>query len=377
LSFAKEIRLFGLSNFFISRFETIQSELHHQKNVINRKQVFPDLISQIFAVLLIFLSFGFVAFMTINGLVSIGTMILFFLIFQRGFTVMKDVFQSLAGLMEDNVFLQDFLDFINLPAFRKVSEHQELTDLSPKGILLENVSFQYPSSKRKALHSVSIEIPKGKTIALVGANGSGKTTLIKLLCGFYVPQQGNILFDGTDISSIDPEIHRKQVTVVFQDFALYNLTAMENIFLGDVSKPLSKDEIVRAARNAGIDDVLEKLPLSYQTMLGNLFEKGEELSIGQWQKMALAKAFYRNSPILLLDEPSSALDAETEKILLQNLKLLAQNKTVVIVSHRFSTIKWADIIYVMDNGEVIERGGHEDLLNKKGRYFEMYSSLNQ
>jgi ATP-binding cassette, subfamily B, bacterial len=377
LPFAKELRLFGLSNFFISKFETIQNELYDKKNRINSRQVLPDLTSQVFAVLLIFLSFGIVAFMAINGLITIGTMILFFLIFQRGYSIMKDLFQSFASLIEDNVFLQDFLDFVNLTSLRKISEPQELTNFQTKSIILENVSFQYPSSKRKALNSVSIEIPKGKTIALVGANGSGKTTLIKLLCGFYVPQKGRILFDNTDISLVDPEILRKQITAVFQDFALYNLTAIDNIFLGDISKPLAKDEIIKAARNAAIDDVLEKLPLSYQTMLGNLFDKGEGLSLGQWQKMALAKAFYRNSPILLLDEPSSVLDAETEKVLLQNLKLLAQNKTVVIVSHRFSTIKWADIIYVLDNGEVIESGIHEELLNQKGRYFEMYSSFNQ
>jgi ATP-binding cassette subfamily B protein len=374
--FAKEVRLFNFSYFFISRFKSIQNDIHNKKNQLNRKQVLSDILSQIFAVILIFLSFGLVAYMAINGLLTIGTVILFFLIFQRGYAVMKDLFQSFAGLIEDNVFFQDFLDFLDLASLQKFADTQKLIDFQPKNILFENVSFKYPSSKRNALHSVSIEIPKGKTIALVGANGSGKTTLIKLLCGFYVPQKGRILFDDTDISLISPENLRKQITAVFQDFALYNLTAMENIFLGDISKPLSKDEIIKAARNAGIDDVLEKLPLSYQTMLGNLFEKGEDLSIGQWQKMALARAFYRNSPVLLLDEPSSTLDSETENILLQNLRLLAHNKTVVIVSHRFSTIRWADIIYVMEKGEIVESGVHDDLINQKGRYFEMYSTMN-
>jgi ATP-binding cassette subfamily B protein len=176
---------------------------------------------------------------------------------------------------------------------------------------------------------------------------------------------------------MNTEILRKQFTAVFQDFALYNLTAEENILLGDVERIASYQEIKKAAEEAGIADVLEALPYSYNTMLGNLFEKGEGLSIGQWQKMALAKAFYRNSPILLLDEPTSALDAETEAQLLQNLAKLKEQKTVVIISHRFSTVRWADIIYVMDEGKVMESGSHEELMSGKGRYFEMLNAGNR
>ncbi len=374
LAFANEIRLFGQSNFFNKRFEKIQSGLHDKKNQLNRKRILPDVITQVFAVTLIFFSFGFVAYMAMKGWVSIGTVVLFFLIFQRGYAVMKDLFQSLAGLVEDHVFFQDFMNFLNLPSLRKAPKQEVVPEFLQTGIVLNKVSFQYPASKRNALQNISLTIPKGKTIALVGANGSGKTTLIKLLCGFYVPQKGSIHFDDTDISLIDSDILRKQIAVVFQDFALYNLTALENISLGEIAKPLSENEIKEAAKNAGMDDMLETLPNAYHTMLGNLFEKGEELSIGQWQKMAIAKAFYRDAPILMLDEPSSALDAETENVVLQNLQQLANNKTVIIVSHRFSTIKWADIIYVMEKGELIESGNHDHLMANKGRYFEMYSA---
>jgi len=376
-SFAKELRLFGLRDFFMNRFEDIQDEIHQKKNRLMRKHLLPDILSQIFAASLMFLSFGFVVYLAVKGLVSFGTIILFFLIFQRGYAVMKDIFQSVAGLIEDNIFLQDFRDFILLPAVHKPRGFLFPPEALRQGIKFEEVSFRYPSSQREALRSVSVEIPKGKTIALVGANGSGKTTFIKLLCGFYEPSKGQILYDGVDISEMDTEILRKQFTAVFQDFALYNLTAAENILLGDVTKTATSEEIKKAAKEVGIADALEALPYSYRTMLGNLFEKGEGLSIGQWQKMALAKAFYRNSPILLLDEPSSALDAEMEAQLLQNLAKLKEEKTVVIVSHRFSTVRWADIIYVMDEGQVSESGSHEELMSAKGKYFEMFNAGNR
>ncbi len=377
LLFAKELRLFSLKDFFKSRFENVQKELHRERISIIRKNVFPEILSQIFAVLLIFFSFGFVSYLTIKGLVTPGTVILFFLIFQRGYVVMKDLLQSFAGLMEDNVFYKEFLSFLEIPTLHKNQDRMMQECEIKRGIFIENVSFKYPSSTRNALQSVSIDIPLGKTIALVGANGSGKTTLIKLLCGFFTPQQGKIRFDDTNISLINPNILRKQITAVFQDFALYNLTAKENIILGDITKLHTEDDIRNAALNAGIADEIEQLPLSYQTMLGNLFEKGEELSIGQWQKMAIAKAFYRNTPILLMDEPSSALDADTERVILKKLRTLARNKTVVIVSHRFSTIKWADVIYVLDKGKVVEYGDHENLMASKGMYFGMYSAINE
>lgn len=372
LAFAKEIRLFGTGNFFTERFRNIQTNLHKQKNALLRKRAIADIFAQTFAVTFIFFSFGYITHLAINGAISIGTVVLFFFIFQRGFTILKDFFQSIAGLYEDNVFLSDFFDFLKLPALHKSSStHEKIIPLQ-QSIVIDNVSFQYPSSQRKALDSVSIEIPAGKTVALVGPNGSGKTTLVKLLCGFYSPDNGKILFDNNDISVINPEEIRKQITAVFQDFALYNMTAAENIFLGDISNPTLIDKIKQAAKNAGIDDILEKLPLGYNNIIGNLFEKGEELSIGQWQKMAIARAFYRNSSILFMDEPSSALDAEAELQLLQNLKSLSKDKTVLIISHRFSTIQWADIIYVLDNGKVAEHGNHEQLISLQGKYFKMF-----
>ncbi|HNW99196.1 MAG TPA: signal peptidase I [Bacteroidales bacterium] len=373
LAFAKELRLFGTGSFFKERFNNIQTYLHKKKNSLIKKRAIAEIAAQIFAVTIIFISFGYISFLAINGIVSAGTVVLFFLIFQRGYAVLKDFFNSLAGLYEDNVFLGDFFSFLELPALSKSSSKEKINTLQ-KSIVIDNVSFHYPSSQRKALDTVSLEIPAGKTVALVGPNGSGKTTLVKLLCGFYFPDNGKIFFDNNDISCINPDDLRKNITAVFQDFALYNMTAGENIFLGNISEPASIEKIKESAKNAGIDDVLEQLPQGYNNIIGNLFEKGEELSIGQWQKMAIARAFYRNSPILFMDEPSSALDAETELQLLKNLKSLAKDKTVLIISHRFSTIQWADMIYVLENGKVVEQGNHEQLMLKQGKYYKMFEN---
>ncbi len=374
LPFAKEIRLFGLREFFMTMFESIQNDIHTSKSELIKRHFVKELNSHIFGVFVLFLSFGFVVYSSLNGIITVGTVALFFLIFQRGYSVMRDILMSVSSLLEDNAFLQDFIDFLNLPVIRNIKNEEKTFDFLQKGISFKNVWFRYPGSQRNALNSISIEIPQGKTVAFVGANGSGKTTLIKLLCGFYTPQKGRIMFDDLDMSLLNLDSYRKKVTAVFQDFALYNLTAIDNIRMGDINRVLSENSVKEAAKMAGIDDVLEQLPLSYHTMLGNLFEKGEDLSIGQWQKLAIAKAFYRNTPLLLLDEPSSSLDAETESLLLQKLKLLANEKTVVIVSHRFTTIKWADIIYVIEEGYIAESGNHEHLMNLRGKYFEMFSA---
>jgi len=226
------------------------------------------------------------------------------------------------------------------------------------------------------LKSVSIAIPAGKTVAFVGANGSGKTTLIKLLCGFYQPDAGIISFDGVDSRNIGQKRICENITAVFQDFALYNIPAIENLGLGDVKIELDPDKAKKAARAAGIADVIERLPNGYHTLLGNLFKGGEELSIGQWQKMAIARAFYRDSPLILMDEPSSALDASSELQIIKSLKELSHDKTAVIVSHRLSTVQWADLIYLFDKGEVVECGNHAELMALKGKYFDLFQTAN-
>jgi len=375
--FAKELKLFGFSSFFLKRFNTTQNTLFDEKIALRKSEMRMGIYAQIFAITLIFISLGCVSFLKIKGEISLGTVVLFFFAFQRGYSVLNEFFQSLTRILQDNTFLQDSIDFLKLPT-RQTNLIPNKVDFSlVKEIRFENVSFRYESSKRNAIKMVNITIPVGKTVAFVGANGSGKTTLIKLLCGFYSPDAGSILFDGIDASLIGQDAICKNISAVFQDFALYNISAAENLGLGNTNVELDIEKAKKAAQAAGIDDVISKLPNGYATLLGNLFKDGEELSIGQWQKIAIARAFYRDSDLILMDEPSSALDAESEFQIIQSLKKLAHKKTAIIVSHRLTTVQGADLIYFFHEGEVLESGNHSELMAHKGKYFELFQTANK
>ena len=375
--FAKELKLFGFAGFFQSHFSSAQDKLFKEKISLTKSELWLQIFAEVFAIILIFFSLGYVSYLKLTGKITIGTVILFFFAFQRGYSVLNDFFRSITQIMEDNTFLNDFIAFLNLPVRSEVQKEQQMPFSLNKGIRVENMSFSYESSRREALKSVNLLIPAGKTVAFVGANGSGKTTLIKLLCGFYQPDSGAIFFDGVDSSLIGQKAICENITAVFQDFALYNIPAIENLGLGNVQMELNPAKAKKAAQAAGINEVLERLPNGYNTLLGNLFTGGEELSIGQWQKMAIARAFYRDSPLILMDEPSSALDAESELQIIQNLKALSRDKTAVIISHRLSTVRWADLIYLFDKGEVLESGNHQELMALKGKYYSLFVNSNK
>lgn len=374
IPFAKEMRLFQLFGFFRQRYLKLEKGLYEGKNKLLRRRAVSEILAQSFAIIVIFIVFALIVLMAFKGKLQTGSVLLFFLVFQRAYFVMKDLFQSFAGLVEDSVFVKDFFDFLQLPEYAARESDFHVIPVMEKGIRIQNLTFEYPGSLRPVLRDISMFIPKGSVVVLAGANGSGKTSLIKLLCGFYKPQQGRILLDDTDISAINPDILRRNISAVFQDFALYNLSAAENIALGRSSKPLSESAVREAARKAGIADVLEQLPLSYNNMLGYLFEKGEELSMGQWQKMAIARAFYRNSEIILMDEPTAALDALSAMDLHGNLKKLSVGKTVIMVSHRLQGISRADKIFFMDKGSIAEQGTHEELMTLKGLYYNAFQA---
>jgi ATP-binding cassette, subfamily B, bacterial len=239
---------------------------------------------------------------------------------------------------------------------------------------VENVHFRYADSNREALAGINLTIPAGKIVAIVGPNGSGKSTLMKLLCGFYPPSDGCIYYDNDPLQNLDKEVLRDRITAVFQDYALYNLSAAENIALGDSRKAFDLEKVRKAAENAGTANMLEHLPDGYETLLGHLFSSSEDLSIGQWQKIAIARAFYRDAPLLFMDEPSSALDAVSEQLILKTLRKLGQGKTVVLISHRLSTVQWADWIFVLDRGKLAEEGTHESLMSLNGVYYSLYQA---
>ncbi len=370
--FAKEMRLFDFSNFFRRRFKNVQERIFDEKLKLHKSQLKFGIMSQIFAVSMIFISLAFISYLKYTGYVSTGTVVLFFFAFQRGYSVLNDLFSSITQFVEDNNFLNDLISVLQLKNTTNNTDKKPFT--LTKSIDVQNVSFSYQTSERQALKSVNIHIPAGKTVAFAGANGSGKTTMIKLLCGFYQPVKGKILFDNINATEIGLQNICRNTSAVFQDFALYNITAMLNIGIGNVKTNLDSDKAKEAAKNAGIYETLEKLPKGFDNMLGTLFEGSEELSIGQWQKLALARAFYRDAPLILMDEPSSALDAISEMQIIESLKKLAENKTAVIISHRLTTVKWADLIYFFDKGEIVEQGTHEELMALKGKYYQMFQT---
>ena len=375
--FAKEMKLFGFFHYFYQRFSNVQDNLFDEKISLRKSELKYAILAQVFAIILIFISLAYVSLLKIRGEITIGTVVLFFFAFQRGYSVLNDFFRSITQMLEDSTYLNDFIAFLNMPTRSNVLRDPHTVFSVEKEIKFEHVSFSYESSKREALKDINIKIPAGKTVAFVGANGSGKTTLIKLLCGFYQPDAGRILFDGIDAKQIGQSTICENISAVFQDFALYNLSALENVQLGNIQIKFDLEKAKNAAQAAGIDHLIEHLPNGYQTLLGNLFKGGEELSIGQWQKIAIARAFYRDSPLLLMDEPSSALDADSELQIIRSLKKLSRNKTAVIISHRLSTVQWADLIYLLDKGEVVESGNHQELMALHGKYFSLFKTLNE
>jgi ATP-binding cassette subfamily B protein len=295
--------------------------------------------------------------------------------FQRGQGFLRDLLSNLVSLYENSLFLKDFYDFLDLqPVLVELSPSHPIPCPWQTGLQFHNVSFDYPNSQRSVLKEVSFTLHPGETIALVGANGAGKTSLIKLLCRLYEPTAGQITLDGIDLRQFSTVEWRNQISVLFQDYGRYQLTAGENIWLGNTSLPPDHAAIDQAARWAGADTVVEQLPAGYATQLGTEFAAGEELSIGQWQKIALARGFVSESPLVILDEPTSALDAKAEAEVFEKFHQLTQDKTAILISHRLSTIKLADRILVLSQGRLVESGTHDELMQHNGLYANLFET---
>lgn len=369
--FAKELKLFHFSSFFSSRFNNLQKKIFSDRIQLRKSEVKWNIASHIFTVLLIFVSLAYISFLKIHGEITIGAVVLFFFAFQRGYSVLSDLFKSGTQLLEDTSYLEDVRKFFEIESIYQ--QHKSKMELK-QAIRIENLSFSYETSKRKALKNINITIPAGKTIAIVGANGSGKSTFIKLLCGFYFPSEGEIFMDDKNTKTLGQLAISKNMAAVFQDFALYNVSALQNIALGNIDIKPDLEKVKSAAKAAGIHDILENLPNGYDTILGNTFNGGEELSMGQWQKLAVARAFYRDADLLIMDEPSSALDVISESQIIHSLRKMAENKTAIIISHRLNSVQWADEIYLFDEGEIIEHGSHKELMALKGSYYTLFET---
>ena len=286
-----------------------------------------------------------------------------------------DGLASQLGMFHENaLFVEDFWSFLDLqPRRMPAPTGYGAAPETFSAIQATDVTFTYPDAPAAALNGVSLEIAKGETVALVGENGAGKTTLTKLLCRLYDPDSGTIAWDGQDLRECDPVQLRRRIAVIFQDFVRYQLSARENVGFGDVAAIDELDPITDAARRAGAHDFLQGLPSEYETTLGRLFDEGHELSSGQWQRVALARAFVRDAPLVIMDEPTAALDARAEYELFEAMRDLFTDRAVLLISHRFSSVRMADRIYVLREGEVVESGAHDELVAAGGLYAELFS----
>ncbi|AUT01288.1 ABC transporter ATP-binding protein [Nostoc sp. CENA543] len=376
--FAKEIRLFNLGDYFGKWYLRIRKQIYQESLAIDTRRAVGNFIAQTISGVVVLGVFAFIIFQTIQGFLKIGDLVLYSQALQRGESDIKNLLSSMSALYEDNLFLANLYEFLELePKLADPINPVPFPQPIKKGIIVQNVGFKYANSSRQAIKNVSLTIKPGEVVALVGENGSGKTTLIKLLCRLYDPTTGSITIDGVDIRDFKIAELRREISVIFQDYAKYNFTAQENIWFGNIDLPPAAESIMAAARRSGADDVISKLPQGYDTTLGQLFSQGEELSIGQWQKVALARAFLRDSQLIVLDEPTSAMDAKAEYEVFEKFRQLIKDQSAILISHRLSTVKMADRIYVMENGMIVESGTHDQLMEMNGTYAYLFATQAQ
>ncbi|WP_066384680.1 MULTISPECIES: ABC transporter ATP-binding protein [unclassified Anabaena] len=376
--YAKEIRLFDIGGYFSQWYQRIRQQLYKEKVAVLSKRSLAFFGAEAIAGIIIFVIYAFIIYQAINGVLRLGDLVLYYQALQKGQNDIKALLASISALYEDNLFLANLYEFLDIkPRIVDSINPVPLPRPMQSGIEFQNVSFQYSTTTRQALKDINLRVGPGEVIALVGENGSGKTTLIKLLCRLYDPTGGKITIDGIDLKEYKTAELRREISVIFQDYAKYHFTAQENIWLANIDLPPQRESIIAAARRSGADDVISKLPKGYDTVLGKLFEEGEELSIGQWQKVALARAFLRDSQLIVLDEPTSAMDPKAEYEVFDKFRQLIKDQAAILISHRLSTVKMADRIYVMDNGTIVESGTHDELMQMNGTYAYLFETQAQ
>lgn len=370
---AKEIKVFGLDPFISGKFSSIANEYYAaNKKLAIRRTIWGTLL-QTGSVLAYYGAYILIIIRTVAGALSVGDLTFLSGSFNRLQTQLQNLLSTFTRITESALYLQDYFDFLAIePQIRDTPDAIEPPATIEKGIRFENVGFQYPGTDIWAVRNINLFLQAGEKLALVGENGAGKTTLVKLLARMYDPSEGTISLDGTNIRRFKIDAYRNMIGVIFQDFVRFSMTASDNVAVGQIEKSGVQEQITAASEKSLADPVIRKLPGGYQQMLGKRFAEGIDLSGGEWQKVALARAYMRDAQIVILDEPTAALDARAEYEVFKRFSELTSGKTAVIISHRFSTVRMADRILVLKNGQMIEIGTHEELLAKNGLYAELF-----
>jgi len=366
---APEIRIFSTGPFFAGLYQEIRSRLRGERIALARSESGAQVVAGGFALIIMVLSLAVMVLRTLRGGASLGDLAMFYQAFSQGQRLMRALLETVGQLYSNILFLENLFEFLDVrPRITSPPNAVALPgDVTPS-IEFENVTFRYPSSKRPTLSSFSLRIDGGSTVAILGANGAGKSTLFKLVSRFYDPENGRVLVGGVDVRKLDLTALRKEITVLFQEPVRYSETVRENIALGAIEVQHSDDDIYSAASYAGARDIISRLPDGLSTLLGTWFTNGADLSLGEWQRLSLARAALRKSGIVLLDEPTSSMDSWAEIDWIRRLKSLVQDRTAVIITHRLTTALHADVIHVMSDGEIIESGTHTSLLDANGKY---------
>jgi ATP-binding cassette subfamily B protein len=370
---AKELKLFGLAPYLVGRYTTLSDELHHQTVRHQRRKLFFGALLTLLGTVGYYGTYAYVVYQTVVGAITIGSLTFLAGAIAGASTNIQAVFTTFSTIADQALFLSDLLEFFSvkptimskpgaLPAPRPIT----------KGFEFKNVSFSYPGNPRLVLSNINFRLNPNERIALVGENGQGKTTIVKLLTRLYDVTDGQILLDGIDLREYDIEDLWREIGVIFQDFMRYDMTATQNIGIGRIEEMSNSFRIRAAAMKSLADEVIHQLPKKYDQILGTRFEGGIDLSGGQWQKIALGRTYLRDAQVLILDEPTASLDAKSEHEVFQRFAELTTNKMSLLISHRFSTVRMADRILVLEGGKIAEEGSHQDLLKNGGRYAEMF-----
>jgi ATP-binding cassette subfamily B protein len=372
--FVKEVRLFNLGDHLLDQWRSIRTGFNQESADLAARQASVRFGIGLLANLGFYSAYTWVVVKTVRGIITLGDLTMYSGAFQQSQNVMQAMLLNIATIYDHNLYVSQYFEFLALkPQIINPPNSYPFPNPIQSGLVLRHVTFTYPDTDEPTLYDLNLTVQPGESIALVGANGAGKTTLLKLLTRFYDIDDGEITIDGIPLHRFDLADLRRNIGVVFQDFARYNLSVQDNIGFGDVRQLHNRSRIKRAAKDAGASSMIKKLDKGYQTILGKIFPDSTELSGGQWQKIGLSRAFMTPAQILILDEPTAALDAIAEYDLFQRFRQLTQGKMTFLVSHRFSTVRMADRIVVLEKGRIVEVGSHAELIEQGGRYKKMFN----